>query len=163
MAGGPIFPCSAIPVTAGLVFPRIHVCAGANFKRVEGLGVTDATTLTSDAIWALVFQMPPTLPTGTGKLRLMSLANATTGVLKVNPKWLSVAAEEDPSATALNAEGTGTITWSTGDNDQFKETLVALDADTLVASELVVMHLTFEDTDTTLAVASTHLASIIWE
>jgi hypothetical protein len=47
MAGGPIFPNSAFPVTNGFVFPNFHVGAGANSKQDEGLGVTDATTLTS--------------------------------------------------------------------------------------------------------------------
>lgn len=162
MAGGPIFPNSAFPVSA-FVFPNFHVGAGANSKQDEGLGVTDASTLTADAIWRLRFQIPPSLPTGTGKLRILSLANAITGVLKINPKWVSVAVEEDPSSATLNAEGTSTVTWSTGDNDQYKETKVDLDADTLVASEMVVMDLTFEDTSTTLAVDSTHIVSVIWE
>ena len=164
MPGSPIFPCSAIPVTAGLVFPRIHVCAGANFKRIDGLGVTDATTLTSDAIWELVFQMPPTsLPTGTCKLHIVSQASAIIGDLKFNPKWASCAAGEDPSALTLNAEGTNTISWGTGDTDKEKESKVILDADTPVAGERIIMQLTFENTGTDLAVASTHRASIIWE
>jgi hypothetical protein len=163
MAGGPILPLSQFPVSEH-VFPRVHVGAGANSKHDEGLGVTDATTLDADAIWRLRFLMPPSsLPSGTGKLRLLSLANATTGVLKVNPKWASVAVEEDPSSATLNAEGTSTITWGAGDNDQYKETKITLDADTLVADEVVAMDLTFEDTATTLAVESTHYAAIIWE
>lgn len=32
MAGGPLFPHSAIPVTAAMVFPNVHVGAGANSK-----------------------------------------------------------------------------------------------------------------------------------
>ena len=107
--------------------------------------------------------MPPSLPTGTGKLRLLALANATSGVAKVNPKWVSVAVEEDPSGATLNAEGTSTVTWSTGDNDQYKELKVNLDADTLAASEEVVMDLVFETTSWTLAQVSTWIASIIWE
>ena len=161
MAGGPIFPHSAFPVTAGRVFPNFHVGAGANSKQDEGLGVE--ASVGADSTWRLRFQMPPTLPTGTGKLRLLALANATSGVAKVNPKWVSVAVEEDPSGATLNAEGTSTVTWSTGDNDQYKELKVTLDADSLVASEEVVMDLVFETTSWTLAQVSTWIASIVWE
>ena len=161
MAGGPIFPHSAYPVDAGKVFPNFHVGAGANSKEDEGLGVMPSVD--ADVIWRLRFQTPPTLPTGTGKLLLRALANATTGVSKTNPKWASVAAEESPSGATLNAEGTGTITWSAGDNDQYKELKVTLDADTLVASEEVVMDLVFETTSWTLAAVSTWIVSIIWE
>jgi hypothetical protein len=143
------------------VFPNIHVGAGSNSKHDEGLGVE--ASVGADATWRLRFQMPPTLPTGTGKLRLLALANATAGSAKVNPQWASVAVEEDPSSATLNAEGTQTLTWSTGDADQYKELKVTLDADTLVASEEVVMDLVFETTDWTLAQVSTWIASIIWE
>ena len=37
------------------------------------------------------------------------------------------------------------------------------DADTVVAGEVIVMDLVFEDSGTTLAVASTHIACVIWE
>lgn len=161
MAGGPIFPNSIYPVTAPRVFPNFHVGAGANSKHDEGLGVE--ASLGADATWRLRFQMPPVLPTGTGKLRLLALANATSGAAKVNPKWASVAVEEDPSGATLNAEGTTTVTWSTGDNDQYKEAKINLDADTLVAGEIVVLDLVFETTSWTLAQVSTWLVSVIWE
>lgn len=161
MAGGPIFPHSAIPVTIDRVFPNIHIGGGANSKHEEGLGVQ--ASVGADSIWRLRFQMPPSLPTGTGKLRLLALANATSGNAKVNPKWASVAPEESPSGATLNAEGTSTLTWGAGDNDQYKELKIILDADTLVASEEVVMDLTFETTSWTLAQVSTWIASIIWE
>jgi len=160
MAGGPIFPNSAFPVTADTVFPNFHVGGGANSKEDEGLGVSNGAV---DGIWRLRFEMPPTLPTGTGKLRLLALANAATGVAKINVKWASVAVEEDASSATLNAETTRTVTWGTGDEDQYKEHKETLDADTLVASEMVVMDLVFEDTGWTLAVVSTWIASVIWE
>lgn len=161
MAGGPIFPHSAFPVTAGRAFPNFHVGAGASSKHDEGLGVE--ASVGADSIWRLRFQMPPLLPTGTGKLRLLALANATSGDAKVNPKWASVAVEESPSDATLFAEGTHTLTWGAGDNDQYKEVKVTLDADTLVAGEVVVMDLTFETTGWTLAAVSTWIASIIFE
>lgn len=163
MAGGPIFPSSSFPLTNGIVFPNFHIGAGSGVKHFEGLGVADATTIIADSTWELTFQMPPALPTGTAKLRVWSVANAVTGVLKINPKWASVAPEEDYSSASLNAEGTGTITWASGDADVIKETLITLDADTIVVSELIVMDFVIEDTSTTLAVNSTHQISIIWE
>jgi len=161
MAGGPLFPNSAYPVTSSRVFPNIHVGAGSNSKHDEGLGVE--ASVGADATWRLRFHMPPTLPSGTGKLRLLALANATSGVAKVNPKWASVAVEEDPSSATLNAEGTSTVTWGASDNDQYKELKVTLDADTLVASEVVVMDLVFETSSWTLAQVSTWIPTIIWE
>ena len=162
MAGGPLFPHSAYPVDAGMVFPSFHVGAGANSKQDEGLGVADATTITADCTWRLRFKFPPTLPSGTCKLNIDSLANATSGDLKVNPKWASVAAEESPSGATLNAEGTSTITWGAGDADQYKATSITLDADTPVAGETAVVDLVFENTGTTLAVVSTHQVYITW-
>ena len=160
MAGGPIFPHSAYPVSAN-VFPNIHVGAGANSKHDSGLGVI--ASLAADAIWRLRFQMPPTLPTGTCKLRMLGLANATSGAAKINPKWVSVAVEESPSGATLVAETVQTVTWTAGDADQYKSLDVTLDADTVVASEEIVMDLTFETSGYTLAQISTWHVSIIWE
>lgn len=158
---GPIYPYSAYPVTTGSVFPYIYVGAGANSKQESGLGVQ--ASVSADATWRLRYEMPPELPAGTAKLRLRAMANATSGAAKVNPKWASVAMEEDPSGATLNAEGTTTVTWSTGDNDQFKQAKIDLDADTLVAGEIVVMDLVFETSSWTLAQTSVWQASIIFE
>ncbi len=156
-----IFYSSAVPVTATKVFPNIHIGAGANSKHEEGLGVM--ATVDANSTWRLRFQMPPTLPSGTCKLRLLALADAITGVAKVNPKWASVAVEEDASSATLNEETTQTVTWSTDDDDVYKELKVDLDADTVVASEIIVMDLVFETSSWTLAQVSTWIASIIWE
>lgn len=160
MAGGPLFPFSAIPVTATRVFPNVHQ-GGTNSRREEGMGVQ--ASVGANATWALRFEMPQELPTGTAKLRLLALAAATSGAAKVNPTWASVAVEESPDTVTLNAEGTQTVTWGTGDTDQYKELLVTLDADTVVADEIIAMNLVFETSSWTLAVVSTWQASIIWE
>jgi hypothetical protein len=155
--GGPIFPFSVKPDTAGKVFPNF----GGSGSDTEGLGVM--ASVDADATWKLRFQMPPVLPSATCKLRLWSIANATTGVAKVNPKWVSVAAEEDVDGAAVNAEGTSTVTWGAGDANVIKETKITLDADTPVAAECIAMDLVFETASWTLAQVSTHLAAIIWE
>lgn len=163
MAGGPIFPHSVFPVTQNEAFPNFHVGAGAFSKRDEGLGVSaDAGGV--DVTWELRFQMPPALPTGTATLRLRALAAAVAGSMLVDPQWASVAVDEDPSATALNAEGDETITWGAGDDDVYKEALITLDADIIVVNEEVVMNLVFKGSDGAydLAVVVTVIPSIIW-
>jgi|GEM_PF-2553619 len=162
MAGGPIFPRSAFPLTSD-TFANFHVGAGANSKQEEGLGVRNS--LTSDATWRLRFQMPPQLPSGTPKLRLRTLVGTPSGnkVANVNAKWASVAAGEDPSAVALNAEGTTAVTFTTLDGDKYVETTIVLDADTIVAGEEVVMDLVFEQAGWTLDLISTWIVSILWE
>lgn len=160
MAGGPIFPNSAYPATAGRVFPNFHVGAGANSKHDEGLGVE--ASVGADSTWRLRFQFPPTIPTGTAKLRLLALANATAGAAKVNVKSAVVAAGSDPSSAALTAEGVQTVTWAAGDADDYKELKVTLTV-TPVASSMLVMDLVFETSGYTLAQVSTWIASLIWE
>lgn len=162
MPGGPIYPYSAIPVTADRVFPYVIVPGSGTWTHEMGMGVQ--ASLGADAIWRLAFEMPPTeLPSGTGKLRLRARANAATGVAKVNPKWASVAMTENPAAATLQAETVQTVTWSTGDEYKYKELKVNLDADTLIAGEIAVVDLTFETASWTLAQISLWLASIIWE
>ncbi len=161
MAGGPIFPYSAYPVTADRVFRNTHIGKGANSKHEEGMGVEG--NLGADSIWRLRFEMPPTLPTGTAKLRLRALADVVTGASKTNVKWVSVAIGEDASSATLNAEGTDTITWGAADDDEYQEIKTDLNADTVVASEIIVMDLTFETTSWGVADVSTWVASIIWE
>ena len=62
------FPNSAYPTTSN-AFPNIHVGAGSNVKRFEGLGIV--ASLGTDTVWELIFAMPTTLPTGTATFRLI--------------------------------------------------------------------------------------------
>ena len=87
---------------------------------------------------------------------------SSSGALKPNWKWASCANEEDCSSLTLNAEGVGTITWGAGDNDQIKRYTVTMDADTIVAGEIVVGQLVFEASGSTLTVVATCNASIVW-
>lgn len=162
MAGGPIFPSSAVPDTSGEVFPYFLT---TNNRTKEGLGVLSASGLTADRTWHLEFELPPVIPTGTAKLVLKAVANATSGDAKVNPQWAGVDAEEDSFNVSLNAEGTQTITWAAGDAYVEKELKVTLDADAggINAGEMIKMSLVFEDTGYTLAANSVWKAYIIWE
>lgn len=162
MAGGPIFPFSSYPDDNGRIYPNPHI-GGTNSRVDFGMGVE--ASLGADSIWYLRFQMPESLPSGTGKLVLLALANATSGNAKVNPKWVSLdaGAGENPDTATYNAETTTTVTWSTGDADDYKETKITLDADTIVAGEVIAMDMTFETTNWDLAQVSTWIAYIIWE
>jgi hypothetical protein len=167
-------PLSVVPVTADKVFGNIHVCAGANFKRVEGLGVM--ASLNGDAEWEILFPpMPNPLPAGSAKLCLLLIANATSGTVKINPKWASYALGEDFSGLTLNAEtttadlvsgaagATATVTWGAGDNDQILQAKWTLNADTVVAGEGIVMKLVFETSGWTLAQVLTVIPYIVFE
>lgn len=162
MAFGPLFPTSIYPVSNN-AFASVHVGAGATSKHDQGLGVS--ASITGDTIWRLRWNnIPYDLPVGTLKLQLWALANATSGDAKVNPKWASVAAEESPSGATLSAEGASTLSWGAGDNDQYKELEITLDADTLIGGEALVMDLTFETASWTLAQISTWArVALIWE
>ncbi len=105
MAGGPVGWISAIPISAGDVFELVYTGDGAVGDDLSMLGVTDATGLTADGIWRLVFAMPIVLPTGTAKLRLIAKADATSGVMKINPKWKSVAVGEVASHRTRFGDG----------------------------------------------------------
>ena len=162
MAAGPLSYRSVAFPTSGKAFPWIHI-GNTNSKQEEGIGVM--ASVDANTVVEVRFQMPPILPDGTGKLVVRALANATSGVAKFNPKWASVAVEEtmDIATGSLNAEGTQTITWATGDVDVYKELVIDLDADTLAGDEEVVMEFTFETTSWTLATISTWFFTIIWE
>lgn len=161
MSGGPLFPFSAIPVTTDRVFDNVHIGAGSNSKHTQGFGVE--ASVGADSTWRLRFQLPKTLPSGTLKLNGFALANATTGNAKWNPKWASVASEEAMDVATLNAEGTQTLSWGAGDNDQNKAISITLDADTPVAGETIVMDFVLETASYTLAQVSTWVLWLEWE
>lgn len=164
MAGGPIYPSSAYPAdSAGRLFPNFYSGAGGNAApHDEGLGVK--ASLDADATWELRFPVPPSIPTGTIKLRLLALANATSGVAKVTVKDGRCPAGSSPSAATLTSETQVTITWAAGNADQYMETKVSLTGvGSLAANDVIVVALTFNTTGWTLAQVSTWLASLIWE
>lgn len=167
MPGGPIFPHSAYPHApsagaAGTAYPVFFYQAGITNETLQHQGLGVAASLVSEVYWELRFLMPPTLPTGTGKVRLYALSHANTGDAKVHVKWASVAIGEDPSTATLNGEGVSTLAWVSEDDD-YRQIEITLDADTLVAGEMVVLNLEFQSESWTLAAPSWWLAAIIWE
>jgi hypothetical protein len=161
MAGGPIYPSSVVPITSGKVWIGPYTAADAS---IQDLAIQVMASLNADAIVRLVFPMPVSaLPSGTCKLRLLGIANATANDAKINPKWGSVAAAESAQAVTRTAEGVSTLTWAAGDADKYKELKITLDADTPTAGEFICMDLTFTTANWTLAAISTWIPSIIWE
>jgi hypothetical protein len=170
--GGTAFgirPVDPYPATTSRAFANIHESAGSGVKHFSGWGVcpgtgADCATTTADTTWELVFwDIPPVLPTsGTATLRCWAIANDASGAAKVNWKWNTCAAEVDCSGVTLNAEGTSTVTWATGDADQLKLLDITMDASTLTAGQPVVGKLVFESTGWTEPAVSTWNCSIVW-
>ena len=163
MAFGPIKPFSSVPVSPGTAFPNIHIGDGPNSKHEHGLGVSGF--LLQNAIWRLRFDVPSPVPSGTATLRLLALAKEGNANAKVNVKWASVSAGQDPSSATLVAEGTQTLNWVAGggDIDKYKELKTILDANTINSQDVIVMDLTFESSGWTLATKSTWIPSLWWE
>jgi hypothetical protein len=160
MAGGPIAPYSAFPVTAGNCFPNVYVGGGANSKHEEGLGV--AASIGADSTWRLRFRFPEVIPSGTAKIELWALANASTGVAKITVKDADVAPAASPSAATLTSETQISMDWSSGAGvDQYKVASVAI-TPTPVAGDILVCDLVFNTASWTLAQVSTWWPWLIW-
>lgn len=154
--------------TAGRIFPNYHSGAGGNAApRDYGYGVK--ASLDADATLELRFLVPSVLPAGTPTLVLYSLANATSGALKLTIKdgkatpASSPAAGGNPSAVTLTSETQDTITWAASENDRYKKTSRTLTGlSGLTGGDVIVVGITFNTTGTTLAQISTHLPHIDW-
>lgn len=163
MAAGPISPVSAYPVDAGWTFPYFYTGGGANSKQEEGLGVAaSVNTASADVTWRLRFPMPPAIPTGTLKLRLLGLANATSGTAKITVKDATVSAGASPSGASLTSETQLSLTWAAGDNDKYKEGKVTL-TPSPAANDMLVVDLVFNTTGYTLAQILTIIPTVLWE
>src|SRR5438552_2254685 len=143
MASGALYPSSIVYVTSGLVGPAVHVgAASTGLRRTRGIQVVAAADLSANADVEMTFDMPPALPSGTGKLILLG-RTVGTGNAIILVSWVSVAIGEDPSAATLLSEGNQTLTVVGGDSDKFLRLKTTLDADTLTADEIVCMRLRF--------------------
>jgi hypothetical protein len=162
MAGGPISPTSVYTGdTAGRLFPNFYAGGGGNAApHDEGLGVK--ASLDVDATWELRFPMPPVIPSGTFKLRLLALANATSGTAKVTIKDGRCPAGSSPSAVALSSETQVSLTWAGGNADEYLESKTTLTT-APQANDVIVVALTFNTSGWTLAQVSTWIVTLIWE
>lgn len=159
---GPISPISTFPEdTTGQLFPNFYFGAGGNNSPYDqGLGV--AASISSDVTWSLRFPMPPTIPAGTLKLRMLCLANATSGNALFTVSDAKCSAGASPSAVSLASEAQTTLTWSAGQNDKYKEAKITLTA-APAGNDMLVVAITFNTTGYTLAQILTFIPTIIWE
>ena len=157
-------PISSFPATPGKVYPDV-LRTSSNAFWIEGLGVM--ASLDADAELHYVWHVPKgTLPTGTCKLEVNMFSFDGDGDAAFNPKWKSVAFDEDMdlAAGSLNAEGESTISWTFGVNaHQMRRSTITLDADTIFADEFIQMRLALVSANWTLNQRSIVLPSIIWE
>jgi hypothetical protein len=162
MAGGPILPSSIyLGGASGNLFPTFYIpatntnTAGA----LEGVGVV--ASLAADAPAVLQFNMPTTIPSGTLKLRILSMANATSGVMKLTIKDASTSAGSNIGTTSLTTETQVSQTWATA--DILVENKVTLTATAPTANQITTILATFNTASWTLAAASAHQFSLVWE
>jgi hypothetical protein len=157
-------PISAFPATQGKVYPDVFKTASNDFW-IEGLGVM--ASLDADAELHYVWHVPKgDLPEGTCKLEVIMFSFDADGDAAFNPKWKSIAFDEDMDLAAggLNAEGESTISWTFGVNaNQMRRATITLDADTVAADEFIQMRLALVSANWTLNQRSIILPSIIWE
>jgi hypothetical protein len=146
MASDPIL-LSWTPITAGKVFHNNY--AAQSGGEWPGLGVM--ASLDANAIWRGYCILPDPLPSGTATLDTWLRANATSGVARINPKWVCGTAGTDIGSAAVVAETVASVTWSSGDANDLKLHSVALDASTLTAGYIFKLDLTFETSSWTLA------------
>lgn len=166
MAGGPIFPSTELAMTSGKVFPNIHIGA-SNGRPFEGYGVL--ASLDANAKYSFIFPLPDTDPTGTLKLKILSLADvAATQSALLRTLWAGVGPTENYDTIGLNDEhsaGDLEIEHTTADDDEPIETLVTLDADTITYGTdlFIVMDIDLKTASWDLAVVWTFQLSLIWE
>jgi hypothetical protein len=140
-----------------------YYAGGGGNASAHDEGIAFSLTHASDVTAELRFHVPPILPSGTAKIRVLSLANATSNNVKFTVKDGKVSAGSSPSGATLTSESQSTVTWAAGDNDKYKETKVTLTGVSgLAGNDIVVIAITFASAST-LTVNSTHIVSLIWE
>jgi hypothetical protein len=162
MAGGPLLPSSMyLGGASGNLFPNFYIpatntnTAGA----LEGVGVV--ASLAADAPAVLQFNMPEVIPTGTLRLRILAMANATSGVAKLTIKDASTSPGSNIGVTSLTTESQLSQTWTTA--DILVENKIALTAAAPTANQITTILATFNTASWTLAAVSTWQFSLVWE
>ena len=158
---GPILPSSIyLGGASGNLFPNFYIPAtntnGAG--ALEGIGVV--ASLTADAPAVMQFNMPEVMPVGTLKLRILAMANATSGVAKLTVSDKNVAAGASLGTSTLTAETQLSQTWATADIlVENKITLTSAPN----ANDILTVLANFNTASWTLAAVSTWQFSIVWE
>jgi hypothetical protein len=160
MSGGPLLPSSFSPDGSGNIYPAFYVpatntnTAGA----LEGVGVV--ASLGADSYAVLQFNMPETIPSGTLKLRILAMADATSGTAKLTIKDGATSAGSNIGAATLNSETQLSQAWATA--DILVENKITLTTSP-TANQILTVLATFNATGWTLAAVSVWQFSIVWE
>jgi hypothetical protein len=161
MAGGPILPSSIyFGAASGLATPAFYTPATNTNTAgyLEGVGIV--ASLASDAPVTLQFNAPEVFPTGTLKLRILAMANATSGVAKLTIKDGSTSAGSNIGVTTLSTETQLSQTWATA--DILVENKITL-TDVPVTNDIITILATFNTASWTLATASVWQFSLVFE
>lgn len=161
MAAGPILPSSIyLGAASGNLSPLPYIPATNTNAAGAFEGISVVASLGSDAPAILQFNMPPTIPNGTLKLRCLAMANATSGVAKLTVSDKNVAAGASLGTSTLNAETQLSQTWATA--DILVENKITLTS-TPAANDILTVKAVFNTTSWTLAQVSVWQFTIIWE
>jgi hypothetical protein len=173
VAAGPIFPFSEVPVDSGAggrVFNFLYQGSNqggtVNAGPQEcGYGVVSSYSTDNLAKWVLRFKMPAgsSAPSGTLYADILMLANATSGVAKMTVSDGVVSPSGGiPSGVTLTGETQVSVTWTTGSNDAYQRTRLALSS-SWQEDGVLVMVCTMNYSGYTLATNLWFTVSIIWE
>jgi hypothetical protein len=164
---GPIYTSD----TAGNIFPNFYAGAGGNASP-EDVGLGLKASFSADVTAQMRFMMPPTIPTGTLKLRTLCMANMTSTKLEFTVKdgavstvasTANTSGGTSPSAVSLASETESTDTWGSADADMYKENKIALTT-TPTGGQMLVVGITYDHTNSTNSATVTCLQpAVIWE
>jgi hypothetical protein len=161
MAGGPLLPSSLyLGSASGNLFPTFYIpstntnLAGA----IEGVGVV--ASLAAEAAAVMQFNMPESIPPGTLKLRVLTLANAASGTTKLTVSDKNVAAGGQLGTSTLNVESQLSFALATA--DILVENKITLTSSPS-ANDILTVLATFNHTSWTLAASSAWQFSVVWE
>lgn len=164
ISSAPLQP-SGLPYTSdttGLLGFGYYAGGGGNASPTD-FGLSVAASLSGDVTAQMRFQLPSVIPQGTMKLRLLCLANATSGAAKFTVKDGICAPGASPSAVTLTSETQSTITWASGFADKYQEVKVTLTA-VPSSNGILVVAITLNTSGYTLAQIMTMLIpTVIWE
>ena len=163
MSGGPYSVLSAHPITAAVAFAYVYKGAGSTNDTTSMLGIGTNAVVTADVVaWHVVIPIPLVLPSGIAKLEILSRTPVESGVTALNIRWKSVAKTESPDDAVLLDEGSVDIIANlTG--DQYTRTLLNLDADAVIAGEIIHMDVEVDDSAHTIADNTGLLLALIFE
>jgi hypothetical protein len=117
MAGGGLLPSSVyLGGAPGNLSSTFYVPATntvANQGSIEGIGVVASLGAIASAI--LQFNAPEVIPTGQLKLRMLGMANATSGIAYWQVQDGITSPGSSVGTTALTLEANQSLTWTTAD------------------------------------------------